>query len=739
MSRANSGLVSKVAYVCSLGEDFTLVIVINHWAESVRSRRGWDMVSTLRVIEMRLRTDHGWQPPYKMDSDVVIVHGPVDRGKTSLLDAIAFAFGRDVRFRGAVHEYLREVEITIRIGASTYTLSRRHWHRSKVKVTDTAGTLIGHLSVRRSPGESTLSDWLLAELGLGDAIASIYVPGGRALDFASAILPYTYLCQDDIDRFLVMPPAMDPVRVAVMRLLFHLTTPQVERAAGTIKDGEKEIKRRRDRAQVIEEFLADSKTTTLENLDAEITALTTRESEAAARLADLRKTAHAAESLDQHLAERIRTAHGRWRVAEDKLDKLRRKLERAERDVDGFQAALDELAELQAREPSPLTLREVIANCPICLGVVPRQPPTPGHCYLCGGLHPGTVQPAELTALKQSLAAAQTVRDALAAQVFDAAEAAQRAELDVSGLRHEREVATGPDVQPYIGAIQSVSAEHARINAELRAKQADRARILPLETLREEIAELAAEQTRRSAELHDLRTDLISPANLLQHLRGVLRNILRRIELPHFTGRIRIDPDSLLPVIDGLDFDQRGGGARSAVSIAYSLALLAVTQEDSGSLLPTLLMIDSPRKNFGASDTDRALADRIYSNLLEYVVTWSGSRVGIRETSFQIIIADNDRNVAQQRKKTVPKALRGHIAYVDLDEEGLIRGLIDPHRGLGKKEEEGEGAISEEAEDLDSAEFDADGFLGLQDSSGERIEDAAHRQHGDDDSDKRLF
>jgi hypothetical protein len=52
---------------------------------------------------MRLQTNLGWQEPYEMDSDVVIAQGPVDRGKTSLLDAIAFAFGRDVRFRGGLH------------------------------------------------------------------------------------------------------------------------------------------------------------------------------------------------------------------------------------------------------------------------------------------------------------------------------------------------------------------------------------------------------------------------------------------------------------------------------------------------------------------------------------------------------------------------------------------------------------------------------------------------------------
>lgn len=641
------------------------------------------MTTTLRVLELELRTDRGWQQPYRLDKHVVIIHGPVDRGKTSFLNSIAFVFGRNVRFRGTVNKHLREVRAKIRIGETTYVLSRHHRRRSHIVVTEAAGTVVGRFPVRRSENQPTLSDWLLCELGLDEVVGSIYVPGGQPLDFASAILPYCLLCQDDIDRFLIMPPGQDTVRTAIMRLLFHLTSPEIERAEGRLRDGEKELRRNRDRLQVIEDFVAAAQGRTQQEIEMDIAALTTAQQRAAALLADLQGDANASERLDRQLAEKIRTAHQEWREAETELDKLRRRFDRAQREVNGYQAALDELLELQQRPPSPLMLHEPLANCPICQGPVPRQPPVHGHCYLCGGLHPGVVQEAELAAVRQALQDAQNAAKDLQPTVIEAEEKARNAELKVSGLRHERQQATGPDVHPHLGAIRLASAEHARLAAELHAKRNDLARIQPLTQLRQQITDLRSRQQQRQTELDELRAAHVGPDDLLQHLRGTLQDILFRIDLPHFTGRVSINRDTLLPLIDGLDFDGRGGGARSAVSIAYSLALLAITQEGTGSLLPTLLMIDSPRKNFGASIADTQLANRIYDGLLNYVITWSESSIGVRDTSFQIIIADNDR---ARHKRTVPKRLAPYLAYIDLT-DGLITGLLNPHAGLGKEEE----------------------------------------------------
>jgi energy-coupling factor transporter ATP-binding protein EcfA2 len=111
------------------------------------------MSTLLQIRYVRIRTDDGWQEPYDLDAPVVAIVGPVDSGKSSLLDCIAFALGRDTEeFRGAVHRFLREVEVGIRVSSGRYILTRTRKASSHVTVFDAAGTLTGRFPVR-DPGD----------------------------------------------------------------------------------------------------------------------------------------------------------------------------------------------------------------------------------------------------------------------------------------------------------------------------------------------------------------------------------------------------------------------------------------------------------------------------------------------------------------------------------------------------------------------------------------------------------
>ena len=79
------------------------------------------MAARLQVRHVRVRTAQGWQEPYDLDDPVVAIIGPADTGKSSLLDSIAFAMGRDIDgFRGIVDKHLREVEVAIRTRTGTW-------------------------------------------------------------------------------------------------------------------------------------------------------------------------------------------------------------------------------------------------------------------------------------------------------------------------------------------------------------------------------------------------------------------------------------------------------------------------------------------------------------------------------------------------------------------------------------------------------------------------------------------
>ncbi|MFD5823944.1 hypothetical protein [Lentzea sp. NPDC060358] len=102
--------------------------------------------------------------------------------------------------------------------------------------------------------------------------------------------------------------------------------------------------------------------------------------------------------------------------------------------------------------------------------------------------------------------------------------------------------------------------------------------------------------------------DVLDPVN------NLFRRIVGGIELPNATGLARIDRDTMRPRVDDQRFSQRGGGARAALSIAYSLTLLNYTLQNA---LPSLLMVDSPQKNYGANELDKALSYRVYRRFLD--------------------------------------------------------------------------------------------------------------------------
>src|SRR5581483_2143814 len=237
---------------------------------------GDQMAARLQVRHVRVRTARGWQDAYDLDAPVVTVVGPADTGKSMLLDSVAFAMGRDIEgFRGVVDEHLREVEVGIRTKLGTYLLRRSRHNSSVVDVIDESGTRLGRYSVKdgTEPGQQSISSWLLQQVDLDDAFSAVRLSGGRTLDFPTALLPYCYLNQWDIDRHIVQPSRMDDVRYRVLRLVLNLTTPEYERLSAEIKDVDAEIARRRRWVREIAGFLDDSATTRGQAVQEEIQVL----------------------------------------------------------------------------------------------------------------------------------------------------------------------------------------------------------------------------------------------------------------------------------------------------------------------------------------------------------------------------------------------------------------------------------------------------------------------------------
>ena len=541
---------------------------------------------------------------------------------------------------------------------------------------DVAGTLINQFPVKPLEGRQSISSWLLEQLDLDDRFSSVRLPGGKNLDFQSALLPYCYLTQDDIDRHIIQPVRFDAARLVTLKLLLNLTTPERERLNGTIRDVDNEIERRRRHAQLIKDFLSESEATNHDALIAKINVLERAESDAASRLANWRNDTQAASKLADHERQRIIDARKAVSDAETMLDGLRRQHEGAQERLTACREALEALTELEERSSDQrVTLRlAYTSNCPVCEHDISKRIPMPGHCNLCGELLAGEKHPSERKRLELAYSDAKDKESSLAIAVNEADGRAQAARIALKTLIKEVDDRARDVVTPYVDAIAQASADLARIRGELASLE----RIGDSHNrLRKEFGDIAAlEEQQKQRRSQAIEGDQVeSLENVLDDLNEIFRKIVRGIELPHATGQARLDPETLLPLVDEQKFAQRGGGARSAVSIAYSLTLLTYTVENALARLPGLLIIDSPQKNFGSNKDDKGLAHRVYESFLDNALELKNFESGRFYRQFQLIIIDNDVHSDIRRRIKVHQFTH---------EEGFIRGLADPHRTSGR-------------------------------------------------------
>ena len=579
---------------------------------------------------------------YPFAAGVTVVVGATGTGKTSLLRGIRWNLGGSANWSSAVRGAVQSSDLDLELNGHRFQITR-YADRAEIDVLDhSTGALVvrARAAGTRGGADTSMSDFLLDRVG----IPKVIVPRARSRARREQtpvsiwdVLDYTFVSQSRMDNSIVYHnnPVRDPKRKATFELLYGLLDEDVaalERRAGELKS---ELLEARKAVKGIRAFLDGGETPSetalrleAERLEAVIATATAeaREMRSAARTetpesAGLRVRVLEQEALVSGLLQRQRDASVEVARYEALVAQLDLDLDRLER---------GEVAEA-VLAPFEFT------SCPRCSQRVSRSAPE-GACMLCLQPEPqaqadGSVQ-AEHDRLEAQLAETVTLlrdAEAMREQAVDALTAAM---LALSELHAELDAHVEGFVSRQYSAIEAAAST-------LAAATARRSAVEDLIALHDRyrrqsgaVPDLEADLKKVQSDLDAARSEVEAARAKVGRLSEMFDEILRDFRYPWYPADgASIDGHTYLPVV-GLDtFAEASSGMQTLLNVAYHLAGLRLGLQDDDTLLPLLLVLDSPRKNIGAI-SDKSIGQRIYHRFRHLQDSYPDK--------FQLIAAEND-------------------------------------------------------------------------------------------------
>lgn len=597
----------------------------------------------LRLERLSIDTSRA-RHDFDLRSPATVLTGPVGAGKSTMLELVRHVLGGNAVLTQVVKDEVIRAELRLTAGQEHLVLTRatRGGQAARVRIMDEEGNEVAAgAPVRQREGERSVSDILLAALG----IPALRMPRSRrrASSATSAItfndvFAYLYLEQQEIDRSVIhhLDPFRNPKRTAVFELLFGLTDPHLLDLEVRLVVREQLAEADRQ-SQTVVEFLRRSDAGDEAELQQEEGLLQARLREARGRLSALRNEVEQLSVADAALREQVRFAAKDAAAARDGARELDAEIARRESVAAQLQVDLGraDRATAAGRHMAPIEF----AVCPRCLQTLRERDVSPADCLLC--LQPEPLRPDtheegaardrvanQLEEVMQSLEISRQRREA--AQV----EAGDRADL-AEALRSELDDRTRDFVTPRFTAIAEASAAEADSVARLEALDRLRGLWAQQRGLEARHTALGEKRSELEREVRAARTRLAQRRSRVKDISELFNETVRDLGLPWYQSA-QIDETTYLPIVNEQPFVDVsvGGGTKTIVNVAYHLTLLAYALQHGDTLLPEILVIDSPRKNLGGGGEDHELSTRIYRRLQTLIDSYPGRP--------QILVADND-------------------------------------------------------------------------------------------------
>ncbi len=592
---------------------------------------------SIRGLTLETATDVA---SYTFHDGVNAVVGPIGTGKSSMLELIKFGLGGNAQIMPDVHNNVTVVRLEVQVGEDLLQL-RRAMDGRLVDVHDArSGELLGVWSTHQRKHHRRAAQELMGLLGLPD---DLRVPRRRTspngetvpLTFFD-IYRYVYLSQNTIDISVVghNDNNLDNKRRSVFELLYELSNPRLLTLVTQRGLLTRELERARGEVRPIAAFLREIEGSDESVLHAQLDAARGQLTHLEEAVSALR--AGQASSADDPVQAELVRLRATTNDLATRLDALDAGIDQARALLS--QLALDQTA-FRRQEVAAHTLSGIdFVVCPRCLQSLKGRHTPADHCSLCQQPQedmPGKTS-AALRQLQDQEKEVQSVleQDLTERTVVDALLRAERTRFDefLARLhgRHGQAAASGQMV-----SLEEAARAAAATQARISGLQAGLARWSALRDREAEIDELEARIKALRDDETQLRLDLQDRSERVEQLGTTFDDVIRGFNMPWYeTGDI--DPVTYLPRLGGRKFDQLsvGGARKTLVNLAYHIANLIMSIEEFDVGLPTLLIVDSPRKNVGENVDDRAVAEAIYQRLRM-----------LQDASprpFQVIVADND-------------------------------------------------------------------------------------------------
>ncbi|MFE0374173.1 AAA family ATPase [Streptomyces inhibens] len=597
------------------------------------------MGSSIRIKRVTIKTENQ-QAVYSFQQPVTFITGSIGVGKSSLLELLKYGLGGTANLMPAIRSNVKVIEVEASLQGRNYRFIRE-MGETTVDVIDTeTGELIGPWSVTNRKYMRKASQQLLALLGLP---ADLRIPKRRVKPTSDTVgisffdlYKYIYLGQNGIDTNVVghTDRNLDNKRRAVFELLYGLNSPELIDLAvqkGKWLDREKSLTAN---AQAVKDFLDQANEPAPEQI-------VTQEIEVRSDLESAHEMLQAVRNESEALLSSQREMRNRVGSLRSELNELS-----AYRDIAAGDVYKSESLLAQLRLEQQAMQRVEVANnalsglefsaCPRCLQDVMGRDVPDGHCLLCMQSEDVT-EPSgngELKRLSSQIMETQALllQDANALDSHTAE--IHRVERQLAELTIELERSSSQLISPQLEEVQSLSMRIARLEAKLEQLEASSARWSNYSSTLEEAAAAASEAALVEAAEAELQLTLTGNRARVSELSRVFNATVRDLRLPWYQSA-GIDPDSYMPVVNGEQFEDLsvGGARKTIVNLAYHLANLqyAILHDDVA--YPTLLIVDSPRKNVGQTAEDVAVSWQTYLAFMRLQSEHGGA--------FQVIVADN--------------------------------------------------------------------------------------------------